>query len=258
MAKSNGVNLDKLLQVFNQLEMGITGINSRNNCLETTLEDATRQLKFCKSKEKSLTEERDCLLATVNSLQQTLQEHMNLRVKNDELTRENMDLKQQNEQTMKDGEAEVQRLVREMRADAEKHQMELEAVRQQCKREVEDVRREAFDETEAKVSEVKSLLVQKDVDLEEIKKKLKEQEKEKQSELLKLQMEKLQFLQEEKNREIEALRQRIKELEVNQRVCPMHSSPSVGTDEENMTFLFCSQGSDSLKGLCQNQPDRSM
>ena len=42
---------------------------------------------------------------------------------------------------------------------------------------------------EAKDAEVKKLLEEKDVDLEEMKKRLKEQEREQQSELLKLQME---------------------------------------------------------------------
>lgn len=37
-----------------------------------------------------------------------------------------------------DGEAEVQQLVSEMRAEGERHKRELETVRQQCRREVED------------------------------------------------------------------------------------------------------------------------
>lgn len=46
-----------------------------------------------------------------------------------------------------------------------------------------------FPTVEAKDTEVKKLLEEKDLDLEEMKKRLKEQERERQSELLKLQME---------------------------------------------------------------------
>ncbi|KAM6975848.1 uncharacterized protein ccdc152 [Tautogolabrus adspersus] len=217
------------------------------------LEDGNRLLKFNMAKEKSLIEERDSLLVSVNRLQQTLQEQINLRVENDRLKFHMMELEQQNKRTAQDGKAEVQRLVGEMRAEAEKHQRELETLRQQCRSEVEDVHRQAFNQMEAKDAELKNLLERKDLDLEEMKRKLKEQEREKQSELLKLQMEfgaklarvqstaqlsqqqqqqqhgssllpqsvfkrKLQFFQEEKNREIEVLRHRIKELEENQHV----------------------------------------
>ncbi|XP_074546873.1 coiled-coil domain-containing protein 152 [Halichoeres trimaculatus] len=252
MSKANQVNLYKLLEAFTQLEKGITEVQCKNNALETMLEDANRHLKFCMIKEKSLTEERDSLLATVNSLQQTLQEHINLRVVNDRLKGDILDLKRQNDKKAKDGEAEVQQLVGKLREVAEEHQMALETVRQQCRQAVEDARMEAFNQLKAKDAEVQNLLEKKDVDLEEMKKKLKDQEREKQSELLKLQMEfgaklarvqstaqwsqqqqqqqqgsnlipqsvfkrKLQYLQEEKNREIEALRQRIGKLEENQR-----------------------------------------
>lgn len=42
------------------------------------------------------------------------------------------------------GQAEVQRLHREMIVEAEKHQRELEAVQQQCKRELEGAQKWGF------------------------------------------------------------------------------------------------------------------
>lgn len=45
-----------------------------------------------------------------------------------------------------DGEAEVQRLVCEMRAEEERHKRELETVRQQCRREVEDAHKKGFNQ----------------------------------------------------------------------------------------------------------------
>ncbi|XP_038590482.1 coiled-coil domain-containing protein 152-like [Micropterus salmoides] len=243
------------------MKQKITEVNDKNSVLEIKLEDANRLMKFCLTKEKSLIEERDSLLVTVNRLQQTLQEQCNLRVENERLKNKMANLKQQNERTAEDGEAEVQRLVSEMRAQSERHKRELETVRQQCRREVEDAHREALSQLEAKDAEVMNLLEKQDRDLEDMKKVLKNQERERQSELLKLQMEfgaklarvqsaaqwsqqqqrqeqqhgssllpqsvfkrKLQFFQEEKNKEIEVLRQRIKELEENQRAGGLNDS----------------------------------
>ncbi|GAA6233959.1 coiled-coil domain-containing protein 152 [Lates japonicus] len=254
MTKSNCVDLDKLMEEFSQLELKITEVHGKNNMLEIMLEDANRLMKFYQTKEKSLIDERDSLLVTLNKLQQTLQEQFNFREENERLKNNMADLKRQSEKTAEDGEAEVRRLVSEMKTEADRHKRELEAVRQQCRREVEHVHREGFSQLEAKDAEVKKLLEKKDLDLEEMRRRLKDQERERQSELLKLQMEfgaklarvqstaqwsqqqqqqqqqhgssllpqsvfrrKLQFFQEEKNKEIEALRQRIKELEENQR-----------------------------------------
>ncbi|XP_074473225.1 coiled-coil domain-containing protein 152 [Sebastes fasciatus] len=253
MMKLNCVNLDSFMEEFTQLELKVTEVNGKNNVMEIMLEDANRLMKFHLTKERSVIEERDSLLVTVNRLQQTLQEQCNLRVENERLKNYMADVKQQNERTAEDGEAELQQLVGDMRAEAERHKRELEAARQQCRREVEDVHSQRFHQLEAKDAEVKSLLEKKDLDLEELKRRLKDQERERQSELLKLQMEfgaklarvqsaaqwsqqqqqqqqhgsnllpqsvfkrKLQFFQEEKNKEIVALRQRIKELEENQR-----------------------------------------
>ncbi|XP_035464903.1 coiled-coil domain-containing protein 152-like isoform X1 [Scophthalmus maximus] len=263
MLKSNCVNLDEFLDEFAQLEQTITEVNGKNNLLEVTLEEATRLLKFHQTKEKSLTDgtfansvdrpvaERDVLLVTVNRLQQTLQEQCNLRVENERLKKDTMDLKRQNQRRAEDGEAEVRRLLRDMATEEDGHQRELEAVRQRCRREVELAHRDRFSQLEAKDAEVKELLEKKDLDLEEMEKRLRDQERERQSEILKLQMEfgtklarvqssaqwsqqqlqqqgsslvppsvfkrKLQLFQEEKNKEIAALRQRIKELEENQR-----------------------------------------
>ncbi|XP_041826415.1 coiled-coil domain-containing protein 152-like [Melanotaenia boesemani] len=257
MTNPNCVNLDKFMEDFVQLEQKITDSNGRNAMLEVMLEDANRLLKFTLMKEKSLVEEKDSLLITVNKLQQTLQEQCNLRVKNERLKTELMEVKQQNERAVEVGEAAMLRLLSKMRVEEERHKRELETVRRQCSREVEDAHKEALTQLEAKDRDVKKLMEEKDLDLEKLKKKLKDQERDTQSELFKLQMEfgaklarvqntaqwsqqqqlhgsslipqsvykrKLQFFQEEKNKEIEALRQRIKELEENQRASSLSDS----------------------------------
>ncbi|XP_056288404.1 coiled-coil domain-containing protein 152-like isoform X2 [Pseudoliparis swirei] len=187
--KLNCVDLDGCLEEFTHLEQKITAVNGKNNMLEVMLEDANRLMKFYLTKEKSLMEERDVLLVTVNRLQQTLQEQCNLRIENERLKNDVVDVKRQNERTAKDAAAELRRLVGEMRAEGDGHQRALEAARQQGRREAEDARREGFHQLEAKDAEVKELLEKRDLEVEEVKKRLKDQQRERQSELLKLQME---------------------------------------------------------------------
>ncbi|XP_061836787.1 coiled-coil domain-containing protein 152 [Nerophis lumbriciformis] len=253
MAQLNGVNLDTFVEEFAVVEQKMTALNGRNELLETMLEDANKLVKFYESKEKRVNEERDTLFVTVNTLQQTLQEQCNLRVENELLKRNAADLRKKIERTSEDGEAENQRLLSEIKVQRQSHKRELESVMEQCRRQVADAHTEAFHQLKAKEAEVNTLLEQKAMDLEEMKTTLKDQEKKHQSELLKLQMEfgaklgriqnttqwsqqqqqkqhdfnnnannffkrKLQFFQEEKTEQIEALRQRIKELEDNQQV----------------------------------------
>ncbi|XP_075311441.1 coiled-coil domain-containing protein 152 [Odontesthes bonariensis] len=189
MTKFNCVNLDEFMADFGQLEQTITKMNGKNSMLEIMMEDANRLMKFYLSKEKSLAEEKDGLLVTVNKLQQTLEEQCNLRVENERLKNEVVDLKQLSERRVEAGEAEVQRLLGRMRAEEERHQRELQAARQQCSGEVERAHREALRLLEAKDRDVQRLMEEKDLDLQEMKKRLKDQERERQSELLKLQME---------------------------------------------------------------------
>ncbi|XP_019739150.1 coiled-coil domain-containing protein 152 [Hippocampus comes] len=166
-------------------------------------------------------------------------------------------LQQQSIRAAEDKEAEIQRLHGEMKAHKDNHQRALDTAIQDCKGQVEGAHKEALGQIQAKEAEVLKLLAQKDLDLEEMNRKLKDQERKQQSELLKLQIEfgeklgrmqntaqmsqqqqqqhdsvisaqnffkrKLQFMQEEKNKEIEALRQRVKELEDSQRVASLCS-----------------------------------
>ncbi|KAM3874394.1 coiled-coil domain-containing protein 152 [Diretmus argenteus] len=230
------------METFSSLEQKVTEMNGKNNMLEVMLDDANR----VRDAPLDCVAERDGMLVTVNTLQQTLREQCNLRVENEKLKNDVADLRRQNERIAEDRRVEVQRLSTEIRAEEERHKRELETVKQQCRSEVEDACMEAFIQSEAKDAEMKRLLERNDLNLEEMKKRLRDQEKERQSELLKLQMEfgaklarvqstaqrgqqqqqqqqssslphifrrKLQVFQEEKNKEIGALRQRIKELE---------------------------------------------
>ncbi|KAL6469910.1 hypothetical protein MHYP_G00210290 [Metynnis hypsauchen] len=232
--KKTAVNLNKLIQDFCLLEQKITELKGKNNILEIKLDESNRLLKFSQNKEKHLTEERDGMLGTIKGLQNNLQQQCDLRVENEKLKSAVLDLKKQNEAQVEERKCCIQRLEKEMRALGEQHQ-----------REMDDCAKEMQRKLESKDFELKEALDRKESTLEEMRQKMKQQEKEKQSEIIKLQMEfsaklaraqsvsvmtqqqpqasgllpqkifkrKLQFLQEEKNKEIEALRQRVKELE---------------------------------------------
>ncbi|KAM9820232.1 coiled-coil domain-containing protein 152 [Neosynchiropus ocellatus] len=243
----HSLNLDTFVESFNQLEQKIAEVHTRNSQLEMMLEEAEALTKFQLNKEKSLIEERDDLLSSVKNLQQNMQEQCHLRVINAKLKNDVAILRQQNESAEKDRQAAVQQLLAEMKMEEERHQRELDVVRQQYRRELEQAHMDLCNQLEVRNEEMQAVLEKKDCDLEDMRKKITEQEREKQSELLKLQLEfgaklarmqntaqwtkqqhkqqscnpiplsvykkKLNFIQEEKNREIVALRQRITELE---------------------------------------------
>ncbi|XP_077593986.1 coiled-coil domain-containing protein 152 isoform X2 [Stigmatopora nigra] len=247
MARINGINLDQLTDEFIILENKIGELNSRNIQLEAMVEDANRKVKYHESKEKSVTDERNSLLATVNKLQLAVQKQCNLRGANETLKNDMAILKQQTQRTEEDGEAEIQRLLSEIEVHKESHKRETEILMQECKMQVEKAHKESFARIQAQEAEVKKLLGKKDLELEEMNKKMEEQERKQQSELLKLKIElartqntvqmnqhqqkqhssvnaaqdyytrKLHFVQDEKNKQILSLNQRIEELQDNHR-----------------------------------------
>lgn len=252
--KLNCVNLEAFLEKTSSLEQSIAEVHAKNSTLELMLEASSRGLKQSQSKEKSLAEERDSLLITMNQLQQTLEHQCHIRVENETLKSDLEEEKRKNAKRAEEKEAEVQRLMAEMRAQSECHQRALEAVRCQSRRDMEEAQVQALKNVKAKEVELQKLLDQKEVEMEEMRMRLREQERDRQSELLKLQMEfgakmarvqssaqmtqhhqqqqhgstmsqnifrrKLQFLQEEKNKEVATLRQRIRELEESQLTGP--------------------------------------
>ncbi|XP_013856197.1 coiled-coil domain-containing protein 152, partial [Austrofundulus limnaeus] len=172
MNKLNCVNLELILEEFEQLEQKITKINGKNSMLEMMSEDAKRLNKFYETKEKSLIDDKNSLRLTVKQLQQTLQEQCDLRAENERLKNDVTALREEKERTAEASAAEVQQLLAEMRAEEDGHRRELEAVRQQSSREVEDVHREALRQLAAKEAEMMKQLEEKDVELEVMKRRM--------------------------------------------------------------------------------------
>ncbi|KAJ3605408.1 hypothetical protein NHX12_027455 [Muraenolepis orangiensis] len=245
MSKLTCVDIDNMMSSFTLLEQKICGKIGENNMLEVKLDDVQRVLKFSLIKERSLIEERDGILATVDALQESLQQQFNLRDVNDGLKDKMTEMRKQNDRRIVEKDGEIQKLLEVTKAEEERHQRALEAAQQREQRETEAV----LKQLEAKDAAVEKVLESKGAELQALRDTLRTQEKERQNELLKLRMEfgatlakvqnsvklshqqnqqnpnsvnhnifkrKLHFVQEEKNREISALRQRVQELEEEQ------------------------------------------
>ncbi|XP_063066084.1 coiled-coil domain-containing protein 152-like [Engraulis encrasicolus] len=236
MKTSTAVDLDKLVKDFSLLEQKMTDLKTVNSILEMKLEEANRFLRFSQTKEKHLMEDRNGLLGTIQGLHQTLQTQCDLRVENEMLSKSLSDLKKEKEKIKEDCSVQIEALEAEMAVVQEDHQRALEDAQLETQRTLEEKERAIREMTEKKEHAE-----------EELRRKIRDQDKEKQSEMIKMQMEfnaklaraqsatitpqqnqssslasqnifkrKLQFIQEEKNREIQALQQKVRELEQQQ------------------------------------------
>ncbi|NWR75101.1 CC152 protein, partial [Centropus unirufus] len=229
MRKTSVVNLDKLLDNFSEIEKKISEINDANSLLVLQLEKCNRLLTLSQSKEESVKEgkfffkcsgifyyfiyffiyvdENDRLKGTIHILEEKLKAC---------------------EQEYKD---EIEKLKTEIKNKEEDHKLEITQLN--C-----DIRKQF----ELKEEEYREQKERKELEILELTRQLKIQNEEKQNEIIKLQIEfnaklaraqnkttksfsdasmlpqsiyrrKLQHVQEEKNREIEVLRNTIRDLE---------------------------------------------
>ncbi|XP_044876556.1 coiled-coil domain-containing protein 152 isoform X1 [Mauremys mutica] len=248
MKKISVANLDKLLDDFSQIEKKILEINGKNSLLDLQLEKCNRLLTLSQSKEESVKEEYAALQNVIKGLRQTIENQCNLREKMKShqyhllqyfiCTDENERLKTNTrllEEKLKAHEQEyknqIDKLVTEIKNKEEECKLELTKVH--C-----DMRRKF----ELKEEEHKEKLEKKELTILDLTRQLRTLDKEKQNEIIKLQIEfnaklarlqnkttksypdttvlpqniyrrKLQHLQEEKNKEIEILRNTIRDLE---------------------------------------------
>ncbi|XP_007095488.2 coiled-coil domain-containing protein 152 [Panthera tigris] len=230
MKKISGVNLDKLISDFSQIEKKMIETSGKNNILDMQLEKTNYLLKVTQTKEVSIKKECSALHNMIKGLQQTIEHQHNLKGENEQLKR-NADLMREklksHEQEYKNN---IAKLMSEMKIKEEGHKIEIRKLYQDMQEKIE-----------SNEEKHKELIEKKEVEISELNAKLKTQEKEKQSEIIKLQLEfdaklarvqtksksyadstilpqsiyrrKLQHLQEEKNKEIAVLRNTIRNLE---------------------------------------------
>ncbi|XP_004716991.1 coiled-coil domain-containing protein 152 [Echinops telfairi] len=231
LKKTGGVNLDKLLSDFSQIEKKIIEINGKNSILDIKLEKTSCLLKVMKTKEVSIEEECTTLHNMIKGLQQTIGYQHNLKAENEQL-KKNADLMKEKLQShKKEYENNIAKLINEMKIKEEGYKTEIKKLYQDMQTQVE-----------LNEEKHKELIEEKKMEISELNAKLRTQEKEKQNEILKLQIEfdaklarvqtksaksyldstalpqsiyrrKLQHLQEEKNKEVSALRDTIRDLE---------------------------------------------
>ncbi|XP_015279949.1 PREDICTED: coiled-coil domain-containing protein 152 [Gekko japonicus] len=231
MKKMSVVNLNKLLDDFSHIEKKISELHGENNRLTLQLEKANKLLTIGQSHEESAKEECAALQNVIKGLQQAIENQHHLRDENERLKNTACMLEEKVKACEQEYKSQIDRLMKETESKEEEHR--LEQKKTHC---------EMNKRLETKEEEHKQLIEKKDLEILELTRQLRVQEKEKQNEIIKLQIEfdakltqlqnrtpkshpdpralpqniyrqKLQHFQEEKNKEIEVLRNTIRDLE---------------------------------------------
>ncbi|NXA27323.1 CC152 protein, partial [Ibidorhyncha struthersii] len=231
MKKISVVNLDKLLDNFSEIEKKISEINEANNLLVLQLEKCNRLLTLSQSKEESVKEECTTLQNVIKGLTQTIENQCNVKDENDRLKSTIYILEEKLKACEQKYKDQIGKLMIEIKNKEEDHKSEITQLN--C-----DIRKKI----EVKEVEYREQRERKELEILELTRQLKIQNEEKQNEIIKLQIEfnaklarvqnkttksfsdasvlpqsiyrrKLQHLQEEKNKEIEILRNTVRDLE---------------------------------------------
>ncbi|XP_063176485.1 coiled-coil domain-containing protein 152 [Chroicocephalus ridibundus] len=231
MKKTSVVNLDKLLDNFSEIEKKISEINEANNLLVLQLEKCNRLLTLSQSKEESVKEECTTLQNVIKGLTQTIENQCNMKDENDRLKGTIHILEEKLKACEQDYKDQIEKFMIEIKNKEDDHKLEITQLN--C-----DVRKKF----EVKEAEYREQREKKELEILELTRQLQIQNEEKQNEIIKLQIEfnaklariqnkttksfsgasvlpqsiyrrKLQHLQEEKNKEIEILRNTIRDLE---------------------------------------------
>ncbi|NXH08461.1 CC152 protein, partial [Loxia leucoptera] len=231
MKKTSVVNLDKLLCDFSEIEKKISEINDTNNLLIHQLEKCNRLLTLSQSKEESVKEECSALQNVIKGLTQTIENQCNVKDENDRLKGTIHILEDKLKTCEEEYKDQIEKLMTEIKNKEEDHKLEITQLNCDTRKKFEVKEMEYREERE-----------KKELEILELTRQLKIQNEEKQNEIIKLQIEfnaklaraqdkttksfsdasvlpqsiyrrKLQHLQEEKNKEIEILRNTIRDLE---------------------------------------------
>ncbi|NXW21856.1 CC152 protein, partial [Circaetus pectoralis] len=231
MKKISVVNLDKLLDNFSEIEKNISEISEANKLLVLQLEKCNRLLTLSQSKEESVKEECTTLQNVIKGLTQTIENQCNVKDENDRLKGTIHILEEKLKACELEYKDQIEKLMIEIKNKEEDHKLEI--TQMNC-----DIRKKF----EVKEVEYREQREKKELKILELTRQLKIQNEEKQNEIIKLQVEfnaklarvqnkatksysdasvlpqsiyrrKLQHLQEEKNKEIEILRNTIRDLE---------------------------------------------
>ncbi|XP_065596032.1 coiled-coil domain-containing protein 152 [Cyrtonyx montezumae] len=231
MNKTNMVDVDKLLDIFSEIEKKISEINEANKQLVLQLEKSNSLLTLSQSREESVKEECTTLRNVIKGLIQTIENQCNVKDENDRLKGSIHSLEDKLKASEQEYKDQIEKLTIDIQNKEEDHKLEIAQLN--C-----EMRKKA----EAKEMEYREQIEKKEQEILELTRQLKTQDEEKQNEIIKLQIEfnstlariqnkttksfsdasvlpqsiyrrKLQHLQEEKNKEIQILRNTIRDLE---------------------------------------------
>ncbi|NXB71525.1 CC152 protein, partial [Donacobius atricapilla] len=231
MKKTSVVNLDKLLDDFSEIEKKISEISEVNSLLIHQLEKGNRLLTLSQSKEESVKEECSTLQNVIKGLTQTIENQCNVKDENDRLKGTIHILEDKLKTCEEEYKDQIEKLMMEIKNKEEDHKLEITQLNCNIRKKFE-----------VKEMEYREQREKKELEILELTRQLKIQNEEKQNEIIKLQIEynaklaraqdkttksfseasvlpqsiyrrKLRHLQEEKNKEIEILRNTIRDLE---------------------------------------------
>ncbi|XP_063817677.1 coiled-coil domain-containing protein 152 isoform X2 [Pseudophryne corroboree] len=229
--KHCSVNLDNLLEDYSEIEKKFAEVNGKNNLLEIQLEKSRRMWIISQTKQQSSAKECTALQEVIKGLQEAMELQCNMRDENFSLKKNINVLEIKLQDTTKEYKKKIDILINDMRVKEEDYKAQIKKF--QCDMEAKLLLKE---------EETNNLMSKKDIEISDLTKQLRTQEKEKHCEMIKQQIEfnaklakiqsrntkshpdantlsqniyrmKLQHLQEEKNKEIEILRNTIKDLE---------------------------------------------
>ncbi|XP_039222298.1 growth hormone receptor isoform X3 [Crotalus tigris] len=216
---------------IDQSKKKMSELHGKNHVLNLELDKTNKLLTISQSREEMAKQDSATFQNVIKGLQQTIEDQYNLRDENEKLKNIVQILEKKLKTREKEHENMVDKLIMEIKNKEKEHNHEQSKLHSDMNKQLE-----------SKMEEHKKLMEKKDLNILELTKQLKAQEKEKQNEIFKLQIEfntklerlqtktlkvqanptalpqniyrkKLQHLQEEKNKEIEILRNVIKDLE---------------------------------------------
>ncbi|XP_039222301.1 growth hormone receptor isoform X5 [Crotalus tigris] len=225
------VPVPKIKGIDPDLLKKMSELHGKNHVLNLELDKTNKLLTISQSREEMAKQDSATFQNVIKGLQQTIEDQYNLRDENEKLKNIVQILEKKLKTREKEHENMVDKLIMEIKNKEKEHNHEQSKLHSDMNKQLE-----------SKMEEHKKLMEKKDLNILELTKQLKAQEKEKQNEIFKLQIEfntklerlqtktlkvqanptalpqniyrkKLQHLQEEKNKEIEILRNVIKDLE---------------------------------------------
>ncbi|XP_074935758.1 coiled-coil domain-containing protein 152 [Phalacrocorax aristotelis] len=231
MKKISVVNLDKLLGNFSEIEKVISEINEANKLLVLQLEKSNRLLTLSQLKEEAVKEECTTLQKVIQGLTQVIENQCNVKDENCRLKSTIHILEEKIKACEQEYKDQIEKLMIKIKNKEEDHRLEIAQLNFNIRKKLE-----------IKEAEYREQREKKELEILELTRQLKIQNEEKQNEIIKLQIEfnaklarvqqtttrsfshtsilpqsiyrrKMQHFQEEKNKEIESLRNTIRDLE---------------------------------------------